>query len=738
MVQDFFTDSLRAEGTTATWLSRAITVFSRSYEHACYRIKSKTTAGLVSDYRSYEIHAKLLRDHLTRLEKKGPVIPESRQSLESALRDIEAEIVRRTRESSLDIAKGSNSAAFQTSIFDRTSSSSDTGPETPGPYDKHAGVNFWGTDARQLESPLSIKGGDFTAKFPKMPDVDTGYDTDQSSNPSTSMPMRGSHHPSLSASRPASHPSSAQPGNPDSDSESWTVVSHCRPRSRTSDRQDMPSRSDLHRTTRALESSRYHDHAGAFRAMTPSATDPRVSRESVLGVIHRVGSKTDGSGSWIDTGWMGRPVSRGRTGTDMSGLSLAEVALGKISKSSPPPGRGGGYIQDRRPRSQKGGSSELLGGMGHGEGWYSEAVGGDTIFTATSSPLSQSGSQVRSSSKPSPRPRPATPAMTSLQRIPYYIQPDDAHRLSNPQLHPPQQIQRSNENSPPAFYQQPYPVSDTDLPLYNHPHAQNTIQTPPQYPRRTGPLPIEHDRSATRDHPSSSAPTHSSSASFLYPHAPRPHPVPSALRSSAPTHGHAAGYTSQPVSRDTSGQSGSRSPFAGGRRPSLAETEPAPCLAQWSPGVEQASWRIRRGERALEDGEGREVQEGSPRLGFAGLVERAVARERLEGKAGEGERGRARWNPDAPIFEPRPREVFGSAAAAMKGSLSAPQTPSAALTGSGKEEERAAGGGGEGGGVGMERTASGGVVLGRRLIEFGEVGGPVDWGRKREESRRRE
>jgi hypothetical protein len=113
-----------------------------------------------------------------------------------------------------------------------------------------------------------------------------------------------------------------------------------------------------------------------------------------------------------------------------------------------------------------------------------------------------------------------------------------------------------------------------------------------------------------------------------------------------------------------------------------------------------------------DDGEEREMQEGSLRLGF---VERAVA----------GERGRARWNPDVPIFEPRPREVFGSAVEAM-------ESRSVSQTGFGREEERAAGG------VGMERTGSGGVVVGRRLIEFGELGEPVDWGRKREESRRRE
>ncbi|OBT62385.1 hypothetical protein VE03_08516 [Pseudogymnoascus sp. 23342-1-I1] len=611
VVQDFFIDSLRAAGTRATWLARAATLFNRSYEMASQRIQAKTNAGLVGDYRSYEIHARCLLAHLARLERRGPAFPAIREPLEVSLRGIMAEIVRRTRESSLDIAKGGSEEPFMLSIFDRTSSSSDTGPETPGLADSYPpGVHLWGMDASQLESPVSVN--DFPLKFPAMPEVDDGYDSDWSSNASASVIMRGSHYSIGPGIATPTNPTNTitspitQLNSPIPTKEELPITPPRRPHTTV-------PRADLHRTTRALEASRYHDTTGAFRA----AADPRVSlsHETAMGVLDRRGR----TGNHGVEGVMGIPIP-GAKGYLPSGLSAAEVALGEISKNSPPPSRGGGHIQDRgRRRSNQRRPSEMLGGKS--AGWQSEAVAGDTIFEAVSSPLSTSTSgsgtgtgQKRSRSKPSPRPRPATPAVTALRGIPYEPRPSSSSSSSS--ATPVTQTWRDENTTSPRpplrMYNQPYPVSTPDFaaPL-----------PPAKYPRQTGPLPIEYSptlstapvlKSDVRPH----APTTISAPTpYLYPHAPAPGPglapaqapalggaqqgsgsgsgsaqgrayfplmptTPLPSRrvggySSQPMSRNVSGYSSAPMSRDASGglsaQSGSGSGSGGSRRSAGSE-----------------------------------------------------------------------------------------------------------------------------------------------------------------------
>ncbi|KFY09142.1 hypothetical protein V491_08383, partial [Pseudogymnoascus sp. VKM F-3775] len=118
-----------------------------------------------------------------------------------------------------------------------------------------------------------------------MPEVDDGYDSDWSSNASASVIMRGSHYSiGPGVATPTNHTDTAvtspkpQLGSPVPAKEEWTIVPPHRPRT------TIP-RAELHRTTRALEASRYHDTTGAFRA----AADPRVSlsHETAMGVLER-------------------------------------------------------------------------------------------------------------------------------------------------------------------------------------------------------------------------------------------------------------------------------------------------------------------------------------------------------------------------------------------------------------------------------------------------------------------
>jgi len=80
--------------------------------------------------------------------------------LDLRLSYIKTEIEKRTPESSNFIARG-RPDAFQVSIFDRSSSSSDTAPDTPS-YDLklQSAVSTWGFEGQeqqQIESPQSIK-----------------------------------------------------------------------------------------------------------------------------------------------------------------------------------------------------------------------------------------------------------------------------------------------------------------------------------------------------------------------------------------------------------------------------------------------------------------------------------------------------------------------------------------------------------------------------------------------------
>ncbi len=586
VIQDFFIDSVRAADITPKWLSYAIALFTLSYTRACQRMAEAGSGGLVSDFRSYEIQGRRLLEHLNRVEKKGPVIPQSRQALEAALMDVERRIHERTHQSSIDISTGHGEGFL--SIFDRTSSSSDTGPETPGinGAGNAAGYVLW--DMKQRESPVSIKEEYPKAIFPVMGELqhvldndigyhDIGYDSERESEAG----LKGSPHTLAPYSTsPSLHGSSFT--DDVSDKGKWSTIDYKKRKSK--------AHTIDHRTTRHLEQHRYHDRAGAFRAMLPHAPakkevrphpDTAISQETVQGFIPHIFQPIN------DTGWLpfpifsphtGRPLSSGRS--DTSGGSAAEVALGKISKASPPPGRGGGNIQVRSansPRPGQGhfrsGSDQSLGIFGHlRTGTFSDAHIQGTPATITaipigSSPLTQTMSdQGPPAAQKADRSRLATmqasAARESLQRIPYY-HPAQGPELVMPHAEvnkplPPPQSPHSAEFASSApidtagFNQRPYPVSDLDL--SQSPTASSLLSRtlPVQhhaqfYPRRTGPLPVDiypGVRAAI------TAPS-SSDTIFLYPHA----PYQSARNTQALPHHHTTGYSSQPMSRDTSAQS---------------------------------------------------------------------------------------------------------------------------------------------------------------------------------------
>lgn len=600
VVQGFFIDTLASKGLLPLWLNRAVRLFCCSYDMANDRIQRKHHKGLVQDYRLYEIHGVKLREHLVRQlmskhvhREQKVILQDAQQMLGQRLEFIKLEIESRTPDSSQIIVEG-DETKFQTSIFDRTSSSSDTSGETPGGYDRFSSrVSTWGLepDRDQHESPASLTNDvDYLRRieaggnaFRLQPPEDPGYDSDKESVAMTIQPSQRTE----------------RQNEPPSSNGSWEEVVYRRPRVH-------PEFSPLHRTVRNLGKTRYRDSAGAFRSIT--AVDPR------LGLIHE-----SAQGSFSDA----REQSRGR----LSGQSNAVVSLTQITNSSPPPARGGGLIQDKRltsPRRRSGGR------MMPRTPSYAVAVAGSTsipIAGLEEIPRPETEPIINSRDNQFPLERPRLSAMASLQRFPLEVnrQPPTPRSPQTPILpvlpYPTTPFLKSNPDN--EIYEIPGRYSEEDFTL--------GVETYPltAYPRLEGLPPVE---TAERDIPSRRIPPQaynggSLPASMYISHSNLSTYKEDPLSLSSPNiqvrreHSHSIpyypgrpelsnlsendGYTSQPMTRGPSGQSEhshhsaqSIGPSGTGlldrrrRRPSIAETEPAPQLPVFSPRIAPTSYQV--------------------------------------------------------------------------------------------------------------------------------------------------
>jgi len=654
VVQGFFVDTLSADGSLPLWLNRAVRVFCASFDDANSRITRKTHKGLVEDYRLYEIHGIRLEQHLVRFRKKYPELETAYHTLRQYLEVIKGEIERRTPESSQTIA-GGRPDAFQTSIFDRTSSSSDTGPETPGNLDRiYSGGFNWeiGPNKAQLESPISLTHDpEYTRqaviKQPRnhlrLPEAeDDGYYSDREG--STAMTAQSSQQ----TVHPAQSPMS--PNGP------WETVQR-----RGSKR---PGKRD-HRTIIRLEKNKYSDRAGSFRSwinVDPRFGTPQLDTKTAQGYVQRSPA---------------RAQSRGR----MSSHSHAEVVLTHIHKTSPPPARGGGMIQDRRSSSRRAERGRMTAGIAS----YAAAIADstkDTIpgFTGILRPATQPLPDTQTSTS-TLEGRSQSPAVESLQRFPMKIDPELVPLTLMPPYPP------TPGPATGVVYQQPYPSSDTAIDMPGR-YSQENLHLGPDpfpskiYPPMPGTVPVEtrdisssplkrslpHDYSVwhSQQYPDSMPssmylPPQSqnqspnlnhlslSSPNIRRPHSnssPRPstyYPGHPELSFTSPPNQHDGGYTSQPMSRDPSGQSnlsaGGVDQDRGRRRASLAETEPLPQLPTFSPRIPATSYQIYMREREIDDLRRLERERSpgypvrkSPRLGNA----RAALIERLDSEVING------------------------------------------------------------------------------------------------------
>ncbi|KAH8587436.1 hypothetical protein B0O99DRAFT_601687 [Bisporella sp. PMI_857] len=615
------------------WLHRAVQVFCCSYDMAHERITKKTNTGLVEDYRLYEIHGIRLREHA--LRHKNIPMPETLTMLDLRLNLIKAQIEQRTPESSSVIQRGRPNA-FQVSIFDRTSSSSDAG--TPS-YDLkfHSTVSTWGLpideDNVQHESPQSINGNDFRIplaehykgngrSFSQMPIEDPGYDGDRETAVTTVNQL-------LQQTVTQSTTSPISPGGP------WQVVTRNKPR---------PLDPWHHRTTKNRENQRYHDSAGSFRAI--GTIDPRAIH--LKPSLAHEGIMLENVKGEVGTA---RAVSRGRS----SGNSIAELALAHINKNSPPPARGGGIIQGRR-------SSQTSSRLRSGRPSYAIAVSGSTMNTIPGIRDPDAGSSVYGSPSSVGSP-PMRSAMEALGNVP------GANQTYTPM--PPY------PHSPAEEYHQPFGQLYPRAPVVQQ-SQENGIYDPASniYPHMLGLLPTTIRKRSTSsplrwDHSADEYPSDLETGAY--------HQYKDILSLSSPNilhnprtsdsdlyiPGHpelSHGYTSQPMSRDPSSQG-----VAPGeeRRASVAETEPLPKLGEFSPKIGPTSYQVYEKMQRQEEQQREQEKAGlkrSPPLRFSQQMDITTPPIPTAVPSRPASEAKRKFNPNAPAFLPSSSSLAGMGA----------------------------------------------------------------------------
>lgn len=308
VVQSFICDTLKAGKQLDTWLGYAVRLFCHSFQEAHALIK-KEGPGLVRDYREYEIHGKRLMEHVTKNRSKSEKLESVYTLLQESLQKIEDEIQRWTPSSSQEAADGQTRLL---SIFDRTSSTTDTVPETPdhGP----SNLTFWGLENDKLrrDSPLEYPTDSAQPLIPPYHFDDAGYIPDLDPDQPVMMPqtVRQTLQPSLSDEQ------RGRPIEVDRDSTQEPVK-----------QEDFQA----HRTVSAIKQRRYRDKASAWRFIPSTIAMPSLSEAQVNRVEIRSPARTSGE--------------------FLTGTSAAEVALVAVQRRSPPAPRGRGRLTDRRQQS---------------------------------------------------------------------------------------------------------------------------------------------------------------------------------------------------------------------------------------------------------------------------------------------------------------------------------------------------------------------------------------------------
>lgn len=535
VVQNFCCEQQKAKGILPLWLGHAVRLFSYSYHQADVRIKMKPEPGRVSDYRYYETHAKWLWNNTFLYQTKAQSLESIRDFLSPTIQRISEEIREREPSSSQEsLGRG----IFQISIFDRTSSSSDSGPKGPLTPDTRptppplAGETDFGFPiGKQIDSPASFGTASpgirprIVGNSPRLPlDEDFGYVSDREGEHNTPMQRNISEMTAMPPARSRAPTTESHGGE-------WQVVQKLR--------KQPHGRRDL----------------GSFR---PSRTPARVqvNKQNVNASI---------------------PRSSGEQKENRRESSPAFESLEKVHSQSPPPSRGGVASLLRNPFNRPTTSIQ--------PSWAGIAAGAPRpppqqnstaalIEKPTPSPASMLMDRGRSHEAPTTRPGSTgvtQPSPLASSFAPGYPQ------ITDPRTNPTFPI----GNPPAGFHSSlPYPGSSN---LPQPPQSRLISTTPstayytPQNALGANPSPLAYDQITTTKRPlptdftsppqplpTYSAPPslqHSPPSHHTSPHQqtspyPQPSPYPPVILPS--------GYTSQPMSRNHSQFSHN----------SMAETEP--------------------------------------------------------------------------------------------------------------------------------------------------------------------
>jgi hypothetical protein len=290
------------------WLIAAVKLFCLSYSIADERIRAADGQGLVRDYREYETHAARLYSHFPKDKRTASKnLRNTRRELRQVIRAIKREIETRSPSQSF---RGVHHQV-QISIFERTSSTSSDGPDTP--LSTPSRSSTWTTMEGQpskSESPTQIEYGHREFMYEAVESgegsspEDHGYESgfDDSLRSSIVTERRPSIPELLAAS------SSEDPGRP-----------HEGPSSRRSSflqaifkgRPVKPKQKDL----------------GDWR---PVPAPPSLTHADINTIASSRASSSDEQ----------RPISAG---------SQAEAALAAVHRFSPPSSRGGRIRSPSRP-----------------------------------------------------------------------------------------------------------------------------------------------------------------------------------------------------------------------------------------------------------------------------------------------------------------------------------------------------------------------------------------------------
>ena len=532
VVQSFCCDSLNSRQMLPQWLGYAISLFTTSYHQADIKIKSKTAAGRVSDYRCYLIHGQQLWDHIESYESQKQDLRELREILAPILDMIKDDIAKREPHSSQEsLVNG----VFQISIFDRTSSSSDSVPEAPAPLTPNYrptpppldGQTIFGMPAEKpLDSPTSFgtaspgirpKVVGYSPGNKPLEYEDPGYESD-----------RETHQMQRNASELTERaPSRSRAPTTDSQTSGWETV----PATRKTQKRPHRDLGSFRPTVARAELNRQSVSASIgvpTDVETRNRRDSSPAKDALKDVQNR--SPTSSTGR-IASFFQRNPFSR--TNTENSKPSWANVAAGMKLSQQPPPNGG------------------------------SERTGPSPAPLVLGESRSNRQGHSRRESHPSPLATEYVPQNepdSSAQHMDgdftlYSSDDQDAVTIPRTQVPPSPASYASAYQPSQAIYSLPYPSAQ--------PH-----NAPPALGPNNTPLPIESNITVQpgRGTAYPYAPAYPSNLSQSLPSIdPRTYFPPS----SRPI----AGYTSQPMSRDTSHHS----------HASIAETEPPPYPTQYSP-----------------------------------------------------------------------------------------------------------------------------------------------------------